>query len=193
MAGMYGGDWLVPIVFAAAIVDGFAVSMATLNTVARVLYHMGRDGALPRVLGRTHPKYQTPHIANGLVLLLGLIVALIFTGVEGGFEAEFGLLAGVGGVAVEVIYIYVSVAGLVYFRRVMGNQWSWFKHGLVPVVAIIAPAAALYGSVQPQGGLLNAIPYIAAGWIGLGILIALALRTSKPDLVAQLGADLGVE
>ncbi|HBY94391.1 MAG: APC family permease [Ardenticatenaceae bacterium] len=193
IAGMYGGDWLVPIVFAAAIVDGFAVSMACLNTVARVLFAMGRDGALPRVLGRTHARYQTPHLANGFVLLLALVVGFIFTRVEGTFETEFGFLAGIGGIAVEVIYIYVSVAALFYFRRVMGRQWSWFKHAIVPLIAIIAPAAALYGSIQPQGGILDVMPYVVLGWIVLGLVIIVALRSSQPELVAKMGADLGVE
>lgn len=193
MAGMYGGDWLVPVVFAAAIVDGFAVAMACLNTVARVLFAMGRDGALPRVFGRTHAKYQTPHVANGAVLLLALVIGLLFTGVEGTFETEFGFLAGIGGIAVEVIYIYVAVAALFYFRRVMGRQWSWFKHAVVPLIAIVAPAAALYGSIQPQGGILNAMPYVVLGWVVLGLVIIFALRSSQPELVARLGADLGVE
>lgn len=193
MAGMYGGDWLVPIVFAAAIVDGFAVAMACLNTVARVLFAMGRDGAIPRALGRTHAKYQTPHVANGFVLALALVVALLFIRVEGTFETEFGFLAGIGGIAVEVIYIYISVSALFYFRRVMGRNWSAFKHAIVPIVAIIAPAAALYGSIQPQGGILNAMPYIVLGWIILGLVIIFALRSSRPELVAKLGADLGVE
>lgn len=193
MAGMYGGEWLVPVVFAAAIVDGFAVAMACLNTVARVLYHMGRDGALPKVLGRTHAKYQTPHVSNAIVLGLSLVMALIFTRVQGGSETEFGLLAGIGGVAVEIIYIYVSVSALIYFRRVMGKEWSLFKHGIVPVVAIIAPAAAFYGSILPQGGILNIIPYVVLVWIGLGVAVILTLRSRSPEMVARLGADLGVE
>jgi amino acid transporter len=193
MAGQYGGAWLVPIVFAAAVVDGFAVAMACLNTVARVVFAMGRDGALPRVFGQTHRKYQTPHIANAAVLALSVLVGLAFIWVEGGYEIEFALLAGIGGVSVEIIYILVAVAGLVYFRRVMGTNWSLLKHGVIPAIAVIGPALALYGSIQPQGGILNVIPYVALGWILIGIAVIAFLRNSNPALVAKLGADLGVE
>lgn len=196
MGAMYWGEWAVPLMFAIAIIDAFAVSMATVNTVARVFYAMGRDGALPRALGRTQPTYQTPHVANGVTLVLGLLFALAFIpigGLAGSWELEFGFLAGMGAIAVEVIYIYVAVAGIIYFRQVMGSEYSVFKHLIVPIIAVIGPAAALYGSVLPQGGIMNAMPYIVLAWVVLGIALISYLRSSQPDMVAKLGADLGVE
>ncbi|GIK39070.1 MAG: APC family permease [Anaerolineae bacterium] len=197
MGAMYWGDWAVPLLFAIAIIDAFAVAMACLNTVARVVYAMARDGALPRPLGRTHGKYQTPHIANGAVLILGLLAALAFIpiggGLAGSWELEFGFLAGTGGIAVEIIYIYLAVAAIFYFRRIMQANYSIFKHLLVPIIAIIGPAAALYGSIQPQGGLLDAMPYAVLGWIIMGLILINVLRASQPEMVSKLGHDLGVE
>lgn len=193
MGAQYWGEWAVPVLFAIAIVDAFAVAMACLNTVARVLYAMARDGALPRPLGITQTTYQTPHIANGTVLLLSLIVALVFSTMEGGWSLEFGFLSGTGAIALEVVYIYIAIAAIFYFKRIMGANYSVFKHMIVPVIAVLGPLAALWGSVQPQGGLLNAMPYVVVGWIVLGIVLISALRSSRPELVAKLGRDLGVE
>ena len=193
MGAMYWGEWAVPLLFGIAIIDAFAVAMACLNTVARVLYAMARDGALPSSLAITQANYRTPHIANGVVLLLGLIVALVFSGMEGSWELEFVFLSGIGAIALEVVYIYIAVAGFFYFQRIMDRNYSIFKHVIVPIIALLGPAAALYGSVLPQGGLLNAMPYVVLAWIILGIVLINALRSSRPELVAKLGRDLGVE
>lgn len=193
MAAMYWGEWAVPLFFAIAIIDAFVVATATLNTIARVLYAMGRDGALPSVLGRTHSKYQTPHIANGVVLILALMIALCFSQTEGSWELELGLLGGVGGIAVELTYIYTAVAAIVHFRRVLGREYSIFKHLVVPIIALVAPSAALYGSVLPQGGILNAMPYVVLIWLVTGIVVIRVLHANKSALISKIGTNLGIE
>ena len=199
IAGMYGGDWLVALVFLAAIVDGFAVALGCLTTSARVTYAIARDGALPSILSRTHPTHKTPHIANGVVLGLSLLAALVFAltfppaaGAPAAYTIEFGYLAGIGAISIEVIYVFVSIAAIVWFRRELGKEYSWLKHLLVPLVAIVGSGAALYGSlIPPEDPLLKTMPYVAAGWIGFGLLYIVFLRASRPGLVAQIGRDLG--
>lgn len=197
MAGIYVGDWLVAVVFLAAIVDGFAVALGCLTTSARVAFAIARDGALPGILSRTHPTHKTPHIANGAVLGLALLVALGFAfafppavGAPTAYTIEFGYLAGIGAIAIEVIYVFVSLAAIVWFRRELKQEYSLFKHLIVPLVAVAGAGAALYGSLLPQPGLMATMPYVAIGWIAFGLLYIVYLRASKPGLVAQIGRDL---
>ena len=42
----------------------FAAQLAVFNVAARYLFALGRDGVLPRALGRTHGRLQTPHVAE---------------------------------------------------------------------------------------------------------------------------------
>ena len=199
IAGIYGGDWLVALVFLAAIVDVFAVALGCLTTSARVAFAIARDGALPRILSRTHPEHKTPHIANTTVLGLALLVAAAFAvsfppaeGATTAYTVEFGYLAGIGAISIEVIYVFVSVAAIVWFRRELKQEYSVVKHLLVPIVAIAGAGAALYGSVKfiPEDPLLQTMPYVALAWIVLGLLYILVLRFTKPALVAQIGRDL---
>ena len=196
IAGIYGGDWLVSLVFLAAIVDGFAVALGCLTTSARVAFAIARDGALPGALGRTHVKYQTPYIANTAVLALAAIVAIVFAtvlpnGPTSGSDVEFGYLAGIGAIAIEVIYTFVSLAAIVWFRRQLKSEYSVVKHLLIPIVAIVGAGAALYGSLQPAPDpLMQTMPYVALGWIVLGLLYIAFLRSTKPGVVAQIGRDL---
>ncbi|MBI5712265.1 MAG: APC family permease [Chloroflexi bacterium] len=197
LAGMYGGDWLVTLVFLAAIVDGFAVALGCLTTVARVMFAIARDGALPSALGRTHATHKTPHIANGTVLALAMIVAIVFAfavpagGALPSYMVEFLYLAGIGGITIEAIYVFVSIAALVWFRKELGNEYSVFKHLVVPIVAILGAGAALYGSLLPNPDpLMQTMPFVAIGWIIIGLIYIGYLRMSKPGLVAQIGRDL---
>ncbi|HKZ69958.1 MAG TPA: APC family permease [Anaerolineales bacterium] len=199
MAGMYVGDWLVAVVFLAAIVDGFAVALGCLTTSARVAFAIARDGALPGILSHTHPKYKTPHIANGTVLALALIVALGFAfafppaaGAPTAYTIEFGYLAGIGAIAIEVIYVFVSIAAMWWFYRELKSEYNVVKHLVIPIVAIVGAGAALYGSLLPQPDpLMQTMPYVALAWIVFGLLYIVLLRFTRPGLVAQIGRDLG--
>lgn len=198
MAGIYIGDWMVAVVYLAATVDGFAVALGCLTTASRVAYAIARDGALPAPLGRTHPKHQTPYIANGTVLTLAFLIAIGFTlifrpaeGIPPAYTIEFGYLAGIGAIAIEVIYVFVSIAAIVWFRRELKGEYSALKHLVVPIVAVVGAGAALYGSLLPQPDpLMQTMPYVALAWIVVGLAYILYLRSSKPGLVAKIGRDL---
>lgn len=68
-ARLVGARYAEPVVALAAV----AAIGTSLNALAmgfsRSLYAMGRSGALPRALGRIHPRHGTPHIALGAVFV----------------------------------------------------------------------------------------------------------------------------
>jgi APA family basic amino acid/polyamine antiporter len=77
MARLVGDRYAQPVVALAAV----AAIGTSLNALAmgfsRSLYAMGHSGALPKALGRIHPRHGTPHIALGAVFaacLLGLFL-----------------------------------------------------------------------------------------------------------------------
>lgn len=171
MANRYAGTWLVPIVFLAAIVDAFAVGLGCLNGSARVCYAMARSGVLPRPLSRTHSRHQTPHIASGTILLATAVIGLPFAFVRDGAILAFAYLGGIAGIILQIIYIVLAIAAMVYFRRHLAKEYSFARHTLAPVVAILGCLGALYGSLQPPPGtLFVTMPYAAAMIIAAGFL-----------------------
>ncbi len=60
----------------AAISAIIAVLLAIHTANFRVIYALGRDGALPRALGRTHAKYKTPHVAIIAYSIFALAIGL---------------------------------------------------------------------------------------------------------------------
>jgi amino acid transporter len=137
-------------------------------------------------------------MANGAVLALAFLVAIAFAlavppaaGALPAYMAEFLYLAGIGAITIEVIYVFVSIAAIVWFRRELKQEYNVFKHLVVPIVAVVGAGAALYGSLLPQTDpLLQTMPYVALAWIVFGLLYIVYLRSTKPGLVAQIGRDL---
>ena len=59
-ANAIAGHWVGSILSYLIITGSFACGMAFHNTTARYAYSLGREGLLPRQLGRTHPRWQEP-------------------------------------------------------------------------------------------------------------------------------------
>lgn len=52
----------------------FSTMNASIAVPPRYLFAMARDGAMPKIFAKVHPKYQTPYIA---ILTLGIIIVLL--------------------------------------------------------------------------------------------------------------------
>jgi amino acid transporter len=63
LAATYVGSWLQALMIIAISTGSLACGLAFHNGMVRYLYAMGREGILPRIFGRTHPRFRSPHIA----------------------------------------------------------------------------------------------------------------------------------
>lgn len=68
-----GVTWLAPIVKIGAIAGLTSVILVMLLAQPRIFFTMARDGLLPPIAGRVHPKYKTPHVTT---LATGITCAL---------------------------------------------------------------------------------------------------------------------
>ena len=94
------------------ITGSFACGMAFHNTAARYMYSMGREGLLPAPLGRTHPKFKSPHIASvvqSVVAVVIIILFAVFTGTNDPNSQAYLQLYGL--MAVMGVIIILSRAG----------------------------------------------------------------------------------
>jgi amino acid transporter len=193
-------SYLTVLVDLAAIVSAYIVCLACHTATVRVMFAMGRDGALPRFLGRTHPVHKTPVGAIIVDIVLATILAMLvgFPTVKGwaltGPTLVYGFLGGTGGIAVSVVYVALCISGLVYFRRVMGREYNVLKHVVVPLIAVVAYALGIWGSiVGVPVAPFTAMAPITGLWLLLGIGVVFYLRAKSPELVGRLGQALGEE
>ena len=54
------GPWLAFIAYTAGLTSTLGVLIAAVNSQARLVFNAGREGLLPRWIGKVHPKRKTP-------------------------------------------------------------------------------------------------------------------------------------
>jgi basic amino acid/polyamine antiporter, APA family len=68
-----GLTWFSPVVKVSALFGLFSTMLVQLLGQTRIFFSMSRDGLLPGLFGRVHPRFRTPHLST---LLTGAVVAL---------------------------------------------------------------------------------------------------------------------
>jgi APA family basic amino acid/polyamine antiporter len=118
------------IVGAAAIIALPSVILMMMYGQTRIFFVMSRDGLLPAVFAKIHPKFHTPHV---ITILTGVFVMA--------FSAFFpvGLLADVSNAGTLFAFAAVSIAVMV-LRKTDAGRHRPFR---TPAVYFVAPFAIL--------------------------------------------------
>ncbi len=190
---VWGAGWGL-IVFA-LLNSCLAGGLAGTTAGTRVLYSLGRTGALPKPLGKVHPKHQTPYVAITVQTLLSIAISLIvgFWQQPLGVAIIVGLMVTLG---VIVVYVLGDISVIRLYRTAYRSEWNWFRHGVVPVLAVAALGTALYYSIIPlPTGPLRVAIIIVGLWLLAGAVLSVVLakrRGSALEMAARIvGGDPG--
>ncbi|MCX9147892.1 amino acid permease [Erythrobacter sp. WG] len=165
--------WLAKIIKIGAIIGLTSVVLVLMYGQTRIFYTMARDGLLPRVFSKVHPKYQTPWINT---LLVGLITAL-----AAGF-LDINLLGDATSVGTLAAFAIVCLS-VIYLRRAAPELPRGFKVPFYPVLPVLGILSCAYLITTVPGHVLVAfLAYLA---IGLVIYFAYGIHTSN----LQTGRD----
>jgi amino acid transporter len=187
----WGYGWIA--VMIAFLSSTFAVSQSLNNVSTRIWYRMAAGGAAPAWLAKVHPTRRTPANAIWLQMVLSIVIG-IGAGLGLGPDNSFFLIVGLV-VVLAVVYIYImgNAAVAAYYWRQRRAEFNPFLHFAIP---LFTTAALIYVGVETFNPLpaypLNLAPYIAGGWLLLGIVILLIMRARGDDRwLANAGASLG--
>jgi amino acid transporter len=181
-----GPTILVDIASVVALVAG---ALAAQNGAARMLFALGRDGLLPRALGRTMHRFGTPVAALTLLLVTSIAVGL---GFGLGFQPlpAFSLLSLVVTLCALGVYTLAQFALARYFWRL--GEFNPFWHGLLPTVAVAAIVYLFVKNISPQPPYpSNLAIWISIGWLAVGILAMAGLMIFKPSRLSEAAAIIG--
>ncbi len=125
LAAWATGPWTaVVLAWSYAGIVGLSNALPMQVGVARVVFAMGRDRQLPRVLARVHPRYHTPYMAMLVTAALSLAVALFMKKRLDDLASivNFGALSG---------FLFLHISVLVYFgvkrRSASGVGTGWCR------------------------------------------------------------------
>lgn len=163
VAQLVGGRWLyVVCAVATALSWGIFTALAAQTAVSRILFAMGRDGGLPHVLAKVHPKYRTPYVASMFVGALTLVLVLTF----GQLGSDVISLFVNFGALTAFLLLHVTVIGYFFVKKRDGR---WVAHLLVPLVGILVIGFTWWG-LDIQAKVLGLV------WMTIGIVYYLVLR-----------------
>ena len=123
----------------------------------RIFFVMSRDGLLPEVLSKIHPRYHTPYVVT---IITGIVVAL--------FAALFpvGALADISNSGTLFAFAMVAMAVLI-LRRTDPKRHRPFR---TPAVALVAPLA-MAGCVYLFFSLSGYTLALFVGWAVIGLIV----------------------
>ena len=186
LTGRYWSPSAVWVIDLVVVLTGLGFVIAAVNAAIRVMFAMAREHALPGSLTRMSARH-TPVAAIGCLAVLTLVLGLPLTYADGGVRA-FGYLAGAGGLAVVLIYLAVNIAVIRAFRTEFRDQFSLWRHLLIPATAAVIFLFPLWGILRPPAyTLVNLLPFTGLGWLCLGAIAAAILRARRPASFETLG------
>ncbi len=199
----YGNVFLKDVMQVLILTGSFACAMAFHNVTMRYFYAMGREGILPRALGKTHPKYKSAYVASITQTVIALVLVLAW-GIGSGFSFAdsadtayvriYTMMAVQGVVWLLAIQAVCALAVLVWHRR-HKHPDSWLVVVLCPIIAIVGQVFAIYLLFKNIDVLAGTIGYVdLIGPIAIiGVLIGLgyafflkATNRKKFDMVGRM-------
>jgi amino acid transporter len=185
--------WLEQIIDLCAIAGIFSCLLAIHNTTVRIIFSMGRDQVLPRVLGLVHPRWFSPYSAIIAQTIFTLVIGLgVGRWLGPGATGAYGFTGAIGTVAIVIVYMLCNIALIRYFFNL--PERNWFFHIVIPVLGVAALAYPLWSVAQPgQAYPYNLVPYITIAWIVLGLVVYFYFRAKSPEKLTAIGSFLAEE
>ena len=133
---------------------------------------MARDGKLPRILGKVHPRYMTPYVSTLAVSGVSLLAGLLFANRIDDLASivNFGALS-------SFVFLHLSVINHYFLRKRSGE---WLRHLLLPLAGMLIIVYVLYEMDR-------AAKILGMCWIAIGVAyyFVLSLWAKKP-IIADL-------
>jgi len=161
-------DWAAGIISVGAMGGITTVLLVMLYGQTRVFFAMSRDGLLPKIFSRVHPKYKTPFLSTWIT---GITVAII-AGIT-----PINTVAELVNIGTLSAFVFVSI-GVIVLRKTQPNLPRSFRVPWVPWVPIIA--AVFCFVLMLQLPLITWIRFIA--WLVIGLFIYFGYGMSHSEL-----------
>ncbi|MGW9414485.1 APC family permease [Arthrobacter cupressi] len=178
------------------LITSILASMLSIqNIAARYSFSLAADGALPKVLGRVHPRHKSPYVSTLAVGLSWAAATVVFTVAGVAPEALYPIASGSGTFSVLLLMFITSFAVLVYFvrRRSFAPESMW-KTIVAPIVSVVFLGVITYLAITNYPELIGGSSVMTAIFMTFtfalffgGIVYAYFLRSKRPDVYARLG------
>ncbi|MGO4533638.1 APC family permease [Leifsonia sp. 2MCAF36] len=172
----------------------FAANLAAHNVSTRYIYSLSVDRIFPSFLSSVHKRQQSPHRASILISIVTVISIAACVVLNGNPGTLYATLVGIGGYALILLLLLTSIGVVVYFRRKPGLKARIFKTVVAPLLAVLGLAVAFVIATQNVDVMIGGSVALAIALVVLffallvaGIVVAVILRKTRPDVYARIG------
>jgi amino acid transporter len=194
--------WLAFIAYIAGLTSTLGVLIAAVNSQCRLIFNAGREGLLPRWIGKVHPVRRTP--VNAIITFVAVASALTLVWAIGHWIGGHGNSLSalnfffesstMGTLLILVVYFAANLALPFYYRRYRPQEFNVIKHLILPVLGMAAIAVPVYYLCKPgQPTPYNWFPYAALGVLVVSIIYAMLLVRRDPGLADRVGSIVADE
>ena len=168
-------NWLALLLYSDAFISPSGTGATYTATTSRMIYGMQRNGTLPAVFGKVHPRWGIPRPAMWLNLAVSFVFLFFFRG--------WATLAEVISVATIISYLTGPVSVSVLRRTAPELHRPLRVPGLILVAAcaFVFSTELLYWARWPRTGEIILLMVVA-----LPIWLYYALQRGRPHLAQQL-------
>jgi len=153
MSGRMGIGWVVGTAALLMAISMVGATSAWLSGSARILFVSGIDRYLPKVFGRIHPRYGTPHVAIvSFAAFSSALIGMSFLGKATVKEAYVTLLdLAVVLQMISYLYLYASLAKVAFSQRTGGRSHGRLRIQFAAVAGLVTTSTGLIvGFVPPR-------------------------------------------
>jgi amino acid transporter len=189
-AKVWSVGWVLVLI--AVLNSCLANANAGSNAATRTIYAFGRIRVLTQVTALVHPRWKSPYVA--VIIQLAVSVAATFgLGFAYGTDDAFGILGTLTGIVFALLYIAINVSCIMYFWRRRRDEFSWLRHGLIPLAGILVllPVFFAGAGIQVFSFITPiAAPFSYAGpaiavWMTIGLAYLIYLSRRDPERLAD--------
>ena len=186
-AGTYLGSVAADVMLVLLLTSLFAALLAFHNAIARYLFALGRQGALPSALARTHVQHGSPYVGSAVQTVSAVVVLTVFT-VAGADPVLhiFSWMSGLATISILLLMVLTSVAILVFFQRHKIDNRVWNTRvapalGGLGLVGITALSLANFTTlISGSVALASVLLVVIVGAFLAGVLLSFRTPAAAP-------------
>ncbi len=196
------GAWVAFIAYLAGLTSTLGVLIAAVNSQCRLIFNAGREGLLPRWIGKVHPVRRTP--VNAIIIFVAVASAIVLVWALGHWIGGHGNSldalnfffesSTMGTLLILVVYFLANLALPFFYRKYRPAEFNVVKHVILPVLGMAAIAVPVYYLCKPpQPQPYDWFPFAALGVIVVSILYSVWLVRRDPGIGDRVGSIVADE
>lgn len=202
----YLGGWAAVVMELLVVTSLLAVLLSFHNALNRYVFSLGRSNFLPRWLGTSHARHQSPSRASLVVTAtVGILLVLFIVTGQDPFAVLYMWMIGLGTLGLLLLQTAGAAAVIIFLRTRSANESLWTRFiapllgGMMLLVAVILAVTNFDALIDTGGPVAVILPILYVAALVAGIAIG-TLRNAEdlrqeqdPDAIPTTAVTTNIE